>query len=52
MSEKRRWWIIHVAGYGANAVFGLGLEGFEVETTYKISAWERYGWNSFSRLGA
>jgi len=42
----------HVTFGHANAVFGLGLEGFEVETTYKISAWERYGWNSFSRLGA
>ncbi|HUU23887.1 MAG TPA: hypothetical protein VM389_15235 [Phycisphaerae bacterium] len=38
MSEKRRWWIIHVAGYGAFAAYGLEAE---VEETRAAKAeWE------------
>jgi dihydroorotase-like cyclic amidohydrolase len=42
----------HVTFGHANVLFGLGLEGSEVDTIYKISAWIRYGWNPFERLGA
>lgn len=34
----------------ANDVFEMGLEETEVETQYDPAAWDKYGWNPFSRI--
>jgi hypothetical protein len=38
MGERRRWWVIHVAGYGAFAAYGLEAEA--EETRAAKAEWE------------